>query len=90
MKKLYQLWKVLQCDKPAPTGPWRLSYLEVDEVKGIWAYPLVAVISVMPDRYYRDDFVTMDLPKLEETCKYFNEIADDNEHYEIREIHHEE
>lgn len=90
MKKLYQIWRVYECKKPAPTGIWRLSYLEVNEAKGTWAYPLIAIISTMADRWCRDDFRSLDLARIEETCKYFNDMKDDDEHYEIREVPREE
>jgi len=90
MKKLYQIWRVYKCKKPAPTGVWRVPYLEVSEAKGTWAYPLIEVISVMANRWNREDFRSLNLPNLQETCKYFNEMRDDDEWYEIREVPRED
>jgi hypothetical protein len=40
---------------------------------------------VLANRWCRDDFVSLDLAKLEDTTRYLNEMADSDEHYEVRE-----
>lgn len=84
-KKLYQIYRVVHnVNKPAPASPY--NSIKIVEENGNWAYPLINVISTMPDRWNRDDFVSMNLSKLQETVDYFNEISDDNESYDIREV----
>jgi hypothetical protein len=79
--KLYKIWRITHnVNKPVPKY---CSY--VIEENGNWAYPLHEIISTMASRWYRDDFVSINLAKLQENTKYLNEIADSNEHYEIRE-----
>jgi hypothetical protein len=85
MKKLYQIYRVVHnVNKPAPKSPY--NSIKIVEENGNWAYPLVEVISVMSDRWNRDDFISLNLSKLQETVKYLNEIADDDQHYDIREV----
>lgn len=87
MKRLYQIYRVVHnVNKPAPTSPYNT--IKIVEENGNWAYPLIEVISTMSSRWNRDDFISLDVAKLQETVDYFNEIADSNEHYEIRERVH--
>lgn len=52
------------------------------QISDRWSYPLVDVITATI--YYRDEVVSIDLPKLQRLCNYLNRIADDNVHYEVR------
>ncbi len=45
-------------------------------------YALVDVISALI--YYRDELVSIDYAKLDKLTTYLNEIADEDQHYEIR------
>ena len=81
-KKLYKIWYVQHNrDKPCKTI---YMTVEFDAVKKTWAYPLVDVLDSFP-RFDRDDVVSLDFAKLQETCDYLNEMADEDVHYEIRE-----
>lgn len=86
MKKLYQIWCVQRDVKPAKLlYPSPFQY-----VNGNLEYPLIEVISILSSRWSRCDFISMDRDKLEETRKYLDEIADSDQHYEIREVMREE
>lgn len=85
MKIRYQIWNVRHnVNKPVPPS---VPYMKYEN--GNWAYPFVAVVSVLP-RWSREDLVSLDRAKLEENCAYLNELKDDNEHYEIREFPRED
>lgn len=65
--KLYKIWRVTHnVNKPVPKS---CSY--VVEEDGNWAYPLVEVICTMSSRWYRDDFVSTDLAKLQEKAGFW-------------------
>ena len=79
--KLYKIWHIIHnVNKPVPKYCQYVVY-----ENGNWAYPLVEIINTMANHWHRDDFVSMDLAKLQKTTQYFNEIADDNDYYEVRE-----
>lgn len=42
---------------------------------------MVDIISILPERYNREDMVSMD----KERCEYFNSWADSDKSYEVRE-----
>lgn len=46
--------------------------------------PMEELLSVLPSRITRDKVVSTDLTKLSEYVKYLNEMADEDESYEIR------
>lgn len=81
MRKLYKIWLVKHnVNRPAPkSSPY------VVAENGNWAYPLISIIGVIANRWCRGDFVSPDRAKLKGTTAYLNEIADSDEHYEIRE-----
>ena len=84
-KKLYQIWRVTHnVNKPVPKY---CSYVKYEN--GNWAYPLIEVMSMMYYRWNREDFRSLNLAHLQETYQYLNEMRDDNEHYEIREVMYE-
>jgi hypothetical protein len=56
-----------------------------DPEKCTVAYPYVEVLSVLPDRITRADLVNMDRNRLEEFAKYFNQMAESDVSYEVRE-----
>ena len=51
---------------------------------GCWAFPLVEVIGSLGGDWCRGDFVSVDRGRLERALAYFNDIACDDEFYEIR------
>jgi hypothetical protein len=84
-KKLYQIFRVIHnVNKPAPTKMY--NSIKIVEENGNWAYPLVEVMSSMANHWNRDDFISLNISKLQRTVKYLNEMADDNESYDIREV----
>lgn len=83
-KKLYQIYRVVHnVNKPVPK---LYSSIRIIEENGNWAYPLVDVMGSLANRWNRDDFINMNLSKLQENVDYLNEIADSNESYDIREV----
>lgn len=78
---LYKVWKVRSGVKCKPGA----TYVDYDPVKGTWSYPLVEIISTLPDRWSREDMVNKDCERVRRFCDYLNEIADDDERYEVRE-----
>lgn len=84
MKVLYQIWLVKHnINKPVPKDHYSRF---IKEESGNWAYPLIQFINVLPSRCSRDDIRSLDRDRLEEHCKYLNELKDENEHYEVREV----
>jgi hypothetical protein len=83
VKRLYKIWKVVQ-------GTWKPpvpSYIVVDQEHKTYAYPLTQILDVV--HYAREDVISTDLAKLQEFCTYLNEMADEDEHYDIREEKYE-
>lgn len=80
-RRLYKIWKVATGVERNPG----ISYVQYDAIKKTMCYPLVEIISVMPDRWSREDMVSTDPVRLQEFCNYLNEIADSNEYHEVRE-----
>ena len=65
-------------------------WVVVERINGNnWEKPLTEVMDIMPSHWSREDFVSMDIVKLQETTKYLNEIAYRDEHYEVREEKYE-
>lgn len=86
MNKLYKIWLV-QCGKNKPCFSI-CTPVEFDPVAKTWAYSLVSVIDVLT--FNREDIVSRDLQRIEDYCKYLNEMADADVYYEIREYKQEE
>jgi hypothetical protein len=83
MKKLYELWYVQHnMDKPCRS---MYVHVEFDEHKKTWSYRLSEVLDSFP-RLSRSDVISINLEKLQNTCKYLNEMADEDIHYEIRSV----
>ena len=55
-----------------------------------FAEPLVKFIDILPNNIYRDKLVSTNLLKLMEYTVYLNEMADQDEHYEVRSEEYEE
>lgn len=81
LRKIYKIWKIQKDVKRKPNVDW----IEYDPEKKTRAYPLIEIISTLPNRYERQWLINKDPAELEDFCQYLNEMADLDEYYEIRE-----